>query len=333
MKQTRREFVRVLFAASQAVVAGPFLPLNLLGQNIPPRPSAGALNFLVFGDWGRQGEWDQREVAEQMGLAAKNIGARFVISVGDNFYEDGVTSTKDDHWHKSFEDVYTARSLYVPWHVILGNHDYHGNCDAQLDYAEMSSRWNLPARYYLQSHRISDSVTADFFYLDTTPMIRSYYRHDGIGGIHHNVRTQDVPKQMAWFQTALAASTAQWKIVLGHHPIYSGGRHGDTPELVEKVLPLLREHGVQAYFNGHDHDLQHLVAGDQNFFCSGAGSRVRPTKDTPQTRFAESRSGFTTVSLSPEKMDVGMRDYEGNLLYSTSVARAGAKVSVKRFIL
>lgn len=38
---------------------------------------------------------------------------------------------------------------------------------------------------------------------------------------------------------ALGSSAATWKIVVGHHTIRSLGRHGDTPELVEHVLPIL----------------------------------------------------------------------------------------------
>ena len=320
MKQTRRDFVRTLFVASRAAVASRFLPVNLFASNASPKN----LNFLVFGDWGRQGELDQREVAEQMGIAAANIGARFVISVGDNFYENGVTSLSDDHWQKSFENVYTAPSLQVPWHVILGNHDYHGNCDAQLAYARNSQRWTMPARYYRQTHQIDSTTTADFFYLDTTPMIRSYYRHGFEEKIRANVMTQNVPGQLAWFKAALAASKARWKVVFAHHPIYSGGEHGDQRELIENILPLLQEHNVHAYFNGHDHDLQHLVIGDINLFCTGAGSQVRPTKKIEYTKFAGSRSGFTTVSLGPDRMDVAMIDWRGSVLYATSVARTDA---------
>jgi acid phosphatase len=256
-----------------------------------------------------------------MGVAAQNLAARFVISVGDNFYDDGVTSTTDDHWQKSFGNVYTAPSLQVPWYAILGNHDYHANCDAQIAYSKISSRWRMPARHYLQSHALDANTTADFFYLDTTPMIKMYYRHDFEEKIRENVITQDVPKQLAWFKSALANSKAQWKVVFAHHPVYSGGEHGDQPEIIEAVLPLLYEFNVHAYFNGHDHDLQHLKAGDVNLFCTGAGSSVRPTKEIEYTKFAESRSGFTSVSLGPEKMDIGMVDYEGNVLYSTSVRR------------
>ena len=317
MKQTRREFVKTLFVASQAAVASRFLPVNLLAQNASP----DVLNFLVFGDWGRRGERDQMEVAEQMGKAAQNINAKFVISVGDNFYENGVSGVDDKHWKQSFENVYTAPSLHVPWYSILGNHDYHADCDAQIAYSQLSSRWNMPARYYMQCRQIDKDVSADFFYLDTTPMVRIYYSRYFEEPTYENVTKQNVQAQLAWFKQALSASKAKWKIVFAHHPIYSGGEHGDTSELIESILPLLREHGVQAYFNGHDHDLQHLKAGDVNLFCSGAGSQHRPTRATSHSKFAEACSGFTTVALAPDKMDVCMIDNRGKVLYTTSIFR------------
>lgn len=323
MKQTRRQFVRTLFVASQAMAASPFLGSHLLAATPPQLSSPDSLNFLVFGDWGRLGEQDQVEVAEQMARAAGNLNPRFIISVGDNFYENGVKSVDDPQWQKSFEEVYRDPALQVPWYCILGNHDYHagGDCDAQIAYHQISPRWNMPARYYQQTHQVDERTTADFFYLDTTPMIKSY--SSLIRGFitRANVMTQDVPKQLAWFKTALAASTAQWKIVIAHHPIYSGGGHGNSEELIENILPLLHEHKVQAYFNGHDHDLQHLVAGEVNLFDSGAGSQHTPTRYTFHSKFAKSCSGFTSVSLQPDKMDVRMIDNLGRQVYATSVAR------------
>jgi len=316
MKRTRREFVRTLFVATQVAVASRFLPGGLFAAEVGQNVSAGGLNFIIFGDWGRNGEQDQSEVAAQMALAAKATGARFIVSVGDNFYEDGVASVSDPQWQTSFENVYHDPALQIPWQVILGNHDYHGNCEAQLEYARGHPRWNLPARYFVQTHRIDGTTVADFFYLDTTPMIQSYWQSHKTSA---HVATQDVKKQIAWFKAALASSQARWKIVIGHHPIYSGGEHGDTTELVETILPLLHKHKVQAWFNGHDHDLQHLVAGDLNLFCSGAGSQVRATEDTIYTKFAQARSGFTAVSLQPDRMSVRMTDNHGQLLYTTTV--------------
>jgi acid phosphatase len=319
MKQTRREFVRTLFVATQAAVVGGYLPTTLQAATALAADSrADGLNFLIFGDWGRKGEADQVEVAAQMAAAAEQLKPRFVVSVGDNFYDFGVASVIDPQWQTSFEKVYGASSLQIPWQVILGNHDYHGNCDAQIAYGQTSPRWNMPARYYLQSVKIDAATTVDFFYLDTTPLVKSYHTNVLT---RKEVATQDVDKQLAWFKNALAASTAQWKIVIGHHPIYSGGEHGDTPELIENILPLLREHKVQAYFNGHDHDLQHLQAGALNLFCSGAGSQVRPTTKIEQTKFSKSSSGFTAVNLSAGRMDVRMIDNHGTLVYATAVPR------------
>jgi tartrate-resistant acid phosphatase type 5 len=319
MKQTRREFVRTLFVASHAAVVSQFLPDHLFAQTAPA--TLGGLNFIVFGDWGRNGEQDQVEVAAQMTKAAQGTGAKFIISVGDNFYENGVASAHDPQWQSSFENVYGDAALQVPWYAILGNHDYNGNCDAQIAYGKINPRWKMPARYFVQSQQIDTHTTADFFFLDTTPMVLIYYADDKT---HAHVRTQDVPQQLAWFKAALAASQAQWKIVVAHHPIYSGGEHGDTRELIEKILPLLHEHKVQIYFNGHDHDLQHLQAGEVNLFDSGAGSQFRPTKKTGHTKFAKACSGFTTVALQRDQMDVRMIDNRGALVYATTVPRLPA---------
>lgn len=317
MKQTRRQFVRTLFVATQAAAIGSLFPHQLFAADA----KAGGLNFLVFGDWGRNGEADQMDVATQMGIAAREMQAKFIISVGDNFYENGVATVDDPQWKSSFENVYTAPSLQVPWWAALGNHDYRGDCDAQIAYARVSRRWNMPARYFVRTERIDAGTTVDFFYLDTTPMVKSYWDE---AGYSEHVRTQDTDKQLAWFKSTLAVSKAQWKIVIGHHPIYSGGGifgHGDTPELIENILPLLQQYKVPVYFNGHDHNLQHLQAGTVNMFDSGAGSQVRLVFNTRFTKFAEARSGFTAVALQADRMDLRMIDDKGRLLYTTTVPR------------
>ncbi|KAJ0450332.1 putative Acid phosphatase [Helianthus annuus] len=38
---------------------------------------------------------------------------------------------------------------------------------------------------------------------------------------------------------ALKESSSKWKIVVGHHTIFSAGHHGNTQELVDKLLPIL----------------------------------------------------------------------------------------------
>lgn len=315
MQQTRRDFVRTLFIATQAAVLAPLWPGKLFAEDA----QKGGLSFLVLGDWGRNGDPEQRAVAGQMGIAAAALDAKFVVSVGDNFYEHGVASVNDQQWLTSFEKIYTAPSLQVPWYVVLGNHDYRGNCDAQIEYSQTSPRWHMPARYFKRTEKVAADNTVDLFFLDTTPMAKF---EDDIHVSKEELKKQVLAEQLKWLETSLAASTAPWKIAIGHHPVYSGGIHGDTPYLIKHVLPLFEKYGVQAYFNGHDHDLQHLQAGQVNLFCSGAGSKVRETKETKHTKFSKgSTPGFVTVALGTDTMVVRMIDSAGRMLYSTSIAR------------
>jgi acid phosphatase len=40
-----------------------------------------------------------------MGIEAEKIHPSFILSMGDNFYPDGVISISDPQWNKSFEDI------------------------------------------------------------------------------------------------------------------------------------------------------------------------------------------------------------------------------------
>src|SRR6201996_3149935 len=106
------------------------------------------LHFMALGDWGRNGEYDQTEVAKQMGIWGAEHPNNFVISCGDNFYPSGVVSEFDPLWHYSFENIYTAHSLQCDWYPVFGNHDYHTDVDAQIRYSKVSRRWMMPSRYY-----------------------------------------------------------------------------------------------------------------------------------------------------------------------------------------
>jgi tartrate-resistant acid phosphatase type 5 len=276
MKQTRRNFLQWLFGLFP-LFTGLFGQFRSRGATTaePPitvDPSRSELTFLIFGDWGRGGAFHQRDVANQMGLAAEKRPSRFIVSVGDNFYEKGVQSAADPQWKSSFEGVYTAPSLGVPWYAILGNHDYKGRPQAQLDYAKTHPSWKMPARYFSQIEPIDEKEKVEFFFIDTSPFVEEYRDK---ADMRDEIISQDMSAQVRWLDQALSNSTAAWKIVIGHHPIFSGGsEHGDQPELIRAINPLLEKHRVPAYFNGHDHDLQHIVRGSVEYFTTGAGSKV-----------------------------------------------------------
>jgi len=279
-----------------------------------------SINFLVVGDWGRNGEFHQKDVAHQMGLEAAKNHTSFVLSMGDNFYPDGIISTTDPQWNKSFEDIYTNYSLNIPWFTAFGNHDYRGNIQAQLDYSKISRRWRTTERYYSFEKTIpNSSEKALFVFIDSNPFDETLSRNR-----HSDLASQNKEAQLEWLEKTLATSTASWKIVIGHHPLYTTGVRRDKMLDVRKVfLPIFEKHKVNAYLAGHEHDLQHQKPeGFTHYFVSGAGSEIRPvTQDEQQTKFAISDHGFMSMQLLKDKLNVQVINFEGKQLYQTTILR------------
>jgi acid phosphatase len=270
--------------------------------------------FVAIGDWGRKGEPVQRAVALSMGEAAREVRSRFVISSGDNFYPGGVTSVADPHWRQSFEDVYVDPSLQTTWYASLGNHDYRGVPQAQVDYSRHSRRWRMPAPYYRVPGSILGVPSLDLFVMDTSPFVDDLSIDERVQQLcRGHWWEQETQPQIAWLKAALARSRAPWKIVVGHHPIYSGA-HGDSPVLIARVAPILEAFAVQAYINGHDHDLQHVRRGRVDYICTGAGAEASNVRKVAGTRFCVGRPGFAAFRLGEDALDLQFRAADGQIL-------------------
>lgn len=57
-----------------------------------------------------------------MGVVGEQLDIDFVISVGDNFYEDGLKADSDPSFEASFSHIYTHPSLQKQWYS--GNFTY-----------------------------------------------------------------------------------------------------------------------------------------------------------------------------------------------------------------
>lgn len=51
-----------------------------------------------------------------MGVVGEKLDIDFVISTGDNFYEDGLKGVCDPAFNESFINIYNAPSLQTPWY-------------------------------------------------------------------------------------------------------------------------------------------------------------------------------------------------------------------------
>jgi hypothetical protein len=281
-----------------------------------------ALNFIVMGDWGRRGEGHQKEVALQMGKTASEASVDFIIATGDNFYNSGVQSEHDPLWRYSFEDIYSAYSLQCDWYPVLGNHDYGTNPEAQVTYSTISGRWKMPARCYTRKFDLQGDSTNQllFIFIDTTPLIAKYYADD-----RHKVHDQDSAAQKVWLENLLATASAnvKWKIVVGHHPMYTGGKrteNHDTRSIRFMLEPLFEKYGVDAYLAGHEHSLQHIgPVKNVHHFISGAASERTPARMLPISKFAGSHYGFMLFSATKDRLLVQVINHKGKILYVTKL--------------
>ncbi|MFM7393801.1 MAG: metallophosphoesterase, partial [Cyanobium sp.] len=197
-----------------------------------------------------------------------------VIMAGDNIYDNGDMREVAAKFERPYQELLKAG---VPFHAVLGNHDIRSNNGAgQIAYPGfgMKGRW-----YTLRRGPVE------------------FFMHDS------NV---DWPKQMSWLKSSLAASRAPWKVLVGHHPIYSSGLYGDDREAIARLTPLLRRHGVQLYINGHDHNYERSVPinGTTYLTVGHGGAALRPVVPGPNSAKAVSTYGFASLHADPDSLTI-----------------------------
>jgi hypothetical protein len=289
------------------------------------------LVFTVIGDWGVPSVPFTDKIAQ----VSKAKGSQFTVALGDNFYkgvsiggkQHGVSSTKDPKWKSVFEDQFHQPFFRKRWYVIAGNHDYDGNEMAQVRYTKKSKRWYFPSLYYTFPKRLSKKDVVQFFMLDTHVLWSTDRGLEAYG------RKKDL-KQLAWIEKQLKKSKATWKIVFGHHPIYTS--KGKSEWLVKKLVPLFHKYKVAAYVNGHVHVFQHVKSPKLDYFTVGStgiqgtlpvksGGGIKhgftyPTEsqiNTPQCANLACR-GFAIMKVKGSKtMNLQFFNTRGELVYTS----------------
>jgi len=255
-----------------------------------------------------------------MGRTAVETGTHFVIALGDNFYPDGVPGVETPQWQTSYEKIYRAPSLQVPWYVLLGNHDYHTSAQAQIDYTLHGPRWKMPARYYSVTRRVDPQTTAQFFFLDTNAFIVGYRNNPAK---YKGVNEQDSAAQLAWLERELARSSAQWKIVCGHHPILSASektrRHEGTASHRPTAAPPIRRAGLPQRPRTRHAAPQPRRNSLFLFRCRLADAPH--TAGSPEPFSLGETGGFLVVALSAEQFSARFIDATGKVRHDVSLPR------------
>lgn len=214
------------------------------------------LVFSVIGDWGDNTP-KRDEVATVFNDVANRYDVDFTVSVGDNFYRDGVSGVDDPQFKQKWQDVYTDNK---PWYLVTGNHDWHSDPMDEVRYTNLNSRWNMPALYYDKVFDF-DGISAHFVFIDTEILAAKQ--------LGNSARDQ----HLAWIEDRLRSSDATWLFVVGHYPVYSVGSHGPNSYLIKKLVPLLKKYHVNAYFAGHDHISEFFNSETVAYVVSGDGGR------------------------------------------------------------
>jgi tartrate-resistant acid phosphatase type 5 len=260
--------------------------------------SGDTVRVVGMGDFG-SGSSAQKDVAAaivRMGAAKPfDLGLTF----GDNFYPSGMTGTDDPRWRDWWESLYSP--LGVRFYPSLGNHEWYSDDGAAAEIAYRSPTWFFPSPYYTFT-----AGPVQFFAIDTTELSEA---------------------EVLWLDKAITASTARWKVVYGHHPIFAPERDAKSGEYMKymqkRLWPIIRGR-VDAYLCGHQHAMAHMDPVDGvHFFMSGGGGAAlgRVSKKAEGTLFAESKFGFLTLEANAATMTISIFDTDGNAFAADVIAR------------
>jgi hypothetical protein len=282
---------------------------------LPEIPDS-AVNFIVASDLGRNGYYDQKPIAKIMACTAEQADVELVAAAGDVHHFEGVASVSDPLWMTNYELIYDHPELMINWYAICGNHEYRGNTQAVLDYAQVSRRWNAPARYYTRVIAADDGASCRLVFIDTTPLMDKY-RRDTL--TYPDACRQDAARQLQWVDSVLSHSTETWKIVIGHHPVYAETKkeESERADLQARLAPVLEKNRVDVYFCGHIHNFQHIQpdSATVHYVVNSAGSLARPVKATDGTLFCSGDPGFTLCSADTSAFRFFFINQKGETIY------------------
>jgi 3',5'-cyclic AMP phosphodiesterase CpdA len=253
-----------------------------------------SLRFFALADTG-SGNANQRAVGLRMAERNRLRPVDLVLLGGDNIYPDGNLLEVERTFQLPYRELLAAA---VPFHAVLGNHDIRtDNGDPQVRYRPfgMGGRW-----YSLRRGPVA------FFLIDTN--VNARWQH-----------------QMPWLKKALAASDAPWKVVVGHHPIYSAGFYGDDPAAIARLTPLFQRHGVQLYINGHEHNYERTrpIDGTTYLTVGGGGAWLRPIVANTRSARAVSAYSFAELSVEGDALTLEAWDARGARLDQAVLERRG----------
>jgi len=291
-------------------------------------------------------------VAWAMDETCRRDGCDFGVMLGDNIYPDGATLGTDGiDDQRRFSDMFDkpfgrlgAGTPDFAIYAMLGNHDWRHSREgalAQVEYLQQHPNFRMPGLFYRVVPPGFEGEL-ELFVIDTEMLLASTRvakdRLDAEGNelqsgeleawdAHIRPRTEEERGMVQWLDRSLASSTARWKLVFGHHALWSGGgtKYEKARALRRLLMPALCRH-ADAYFAGDDHMLEvytddcKAVDGAPEaplpLLVSGAAGKYRPlhpafmaqqARNNPQIRSLWSKGstwGFMWARIDGDALGV-----------------------------
>jgi hypothetical protein len=231
----------------------------------PPREGKSAgktassdIYFHVLG-CGGNGQNPQREVAALMNQIASqsNRKPKFIVLLGDNFYDNGIDSAMDPAFDTNFYSVYQNKRLTqlagTPCFVIPGNHDhnlhYWGTRGNKNDFKKIAAQvnhsflengvesvervamyqnqvidlahlpsWNMPRRYYSCTIEAEEKKESN---LELFFIDSSTYVKDFLNAEELKSEKENPANQANWLRRIASQNLDAIKLLFLHHPLYT----------------------------------------------------------------------------------------------------------------
>ena len=206
----------------------------------------------------------------------------FAVMLGDNIYPDGATAGADgrddaERFRRILHEPYAPLAAFSEEfriYVALGNHDWRTSREgamAQVRYLETTRPFYMDGIRYRVAPT-GDARELEVFVLDTHVLLSGVtVLEDVLADDGSELHTEEVDPpspwslpqteaerdMVAWLEHGLAQSQARWKIVIGHHPLWSsaGSKFQQARALRALILPALCRH-ADLYLAGHEHTLE-----------------------------------------------------------------------------
>jgi len=242
---------------------------------IPPSEFVPAVNGMIESS-------GMYPVADAMKSYCKEASCQFSVMLGDNIYPDGATTGLDgkedsvrfdDLFSKPFGKMGEGLNDYRIY-TALGNHDWKTSREgamAQVDFMESTLPFYMDGLFYTVKPPAGNG-DVEIFVIDTEVMLSGVtvmdaeLNPDGSEIVateidapdeHTKPQTAAEKNMVNWLDEKLKNSTAKWKFVIGHHPIWStgGSKFEQARTLRGLILPSLCNY-ADIYFAGHEHSLE-----------------------------------------------------------------------------